>query len=98
MAEAVRSGKSADLVALDFARPVETVQSACREFGVPYPRKATTRLDQPGPGMVGIVADLLAGGQRQLDIAARRGMSRQRVQQIAAQVRAAGYPVKGRRG
>jgi len=97
MAEAVKSGRSADLVAHECARTVRAVQMACREFGVPCPRKATVRLGQPGPSTVAIVADLLVGGQTQVDIAARRGVTHQRVGQISAQVRAAGYKTRGRR-
>jgi hypothetical protein len=90
----VAAGKSVAVVVRRFGRGMCWVRGACQEYGVRMPRGHWPRF---AGNTVGMIADLLAGQKTQTEIAKARGVSRQRVGQVAELVERAGYRLVGRR-
>lgn len=92
IADAVRAGKTSDEIARQFGTGRETLRRACEENDVPVPCEAPR---EPHPSGYRIIAALF-GDETYTEIAARFGVSEQRVGQIAKKCRDAGVPLPER--
>jgi transposase len=83
MASAVREGQELAEVAKAYGVSVGMLRRACREFGVPVARQRATKVN------VFAILKALLDGQTRRAVAESLGISRQRVQQVAEEARAA---------
>lgn len=90
MAEAISDGELLKEVAQKFAVGCTTVREACLEWGV-YPPRYSASLPTSG---FAILYHLLQG-EKQIDIAKRLHITRQRVNNIAIEARKAGFVIPG---
>jgi len=85
-------GSAVDRAATEFGMGRTMVLEACKENAVVVLRAT----NKPLPSTYRIIAALIAGDSRLKEIAAREGISPQRVGQIRHQCIEAGIPIKGK--